>query len=147
MTVANIEYGTLLNVQCSPKLGILTAITNVFFKDEFGVDQTDAVLMFMRRSFGVGRTNMTLFRKDAWLVRDDVYLQEKAKNVADHLLCGTATAGEITAIADMILNNVEKLVLHPPEPQAAMIKAANDRIQRDGLLMTVNGKTLVDARS
>lgn len=146
MTFNNIQYGVVLHGAVSQKLNIVSAITNIFWDDEGGVENSDAALLLMRRSFGYGRTNIALFQKDAWKVREPAQLQAIAQNVADHLMAGSANTHEINAIADMILNNVEKLVMHPPESKAELIKKQEKQMERDGLLLRVNGKTLVDAR-
>jgi hypothetical protein len=146
MTFNNIQYGVVLHGAISQRLNIVSAITNVFWNGDGGVEQTDAALLLMRRTFGCGRTNITLFRQDAWMVREPAQLQAIAQNVADHLLAGSANTHEINAISDMILNNVEKLMMHPPESVAELTKKQEKQMERDGLLLRVNGQTLVDAR-
>lgn len=146
MTKNGIRYGEVFTAERIERLGILSAIANVFWKTGLGnEEESEAGLLLMRRSFGFGRTNIIL-RTDAWKVREPLLLQQMAENAAKQLLSGTASVHEVNLIADMIVNSIDALLAHPPESEAVQRKRKMAEMERDGLFIRSNGKILVDAR-
>jgi hypothetical protein len=142
----DIQHGEVFELTGGRSIGLRIATTNLFWKDEDGSIQSDAALLLMRRSFGKGRMNITLQRKDAFLVREAGHLEFMAKNAAEHLFGGNATAFDTHKIASIIEDHIDSLINHPPEEEAKMIKRQQRQMQMDGLVIIENGKTVVDAR-
>lgn len=142
----DIQHGHVHELTGGSALGIRIAVANLFWKDTDGSDMSDAALLLMRRSFGRGRLNITLQRKDAFLMREKGNLETAAKNAAHHLFGGNASAFDEHKIADIILNSLDNLILHPPENEIDIIKKRQRQMERDGLVIIENGKTIVDAR-
>lgn len=142
----DIQHGEVFEQTGGSNLGVRIAITNLFWKNDDGSTASDAALLLMRRSFGVGRMNITLQRKDAFLVREKGHLELMARNAATHLFGGNASAFDMAKIASLIEDNVDALVNHPPEDEAKMIKRKQRQMQLDGLVIVENGVTVVDAR-
>lgn len=142
----NMRHGKVFSGAKSERMGVVSAISNVFWQDAGGVEMDDAVLMLMRRSFGVGKTNLALFRQDAYLMLQPSKLIQVAQNAADHLFSGAASQSDVFSIADMITARLDDLVMHPPESQVDTIKRKQKQMEQSGLLVNLNGQTLVDAR-
>ena len=146
MTMLDVKYGTVFDGICSHRLGIVSAVTNIFWRDEHGAKHDDAALLLMRRSFGRGQTNITLLRQNAYQATEPELLHQMAQNAADQLLSGSANVSDVVAIANLINDQMDALISHPPESEADMRKRQQKQVADDGLLLKVNGKTLVDAR-
>lgn len=148
----DIKYGTVTELSGGRNIGVRVALTNIFWKDEDGIEQWDACLLLMRKSFGVGRMNLTLQRKDAWLIREPAklgeqsYLDRAAEGAALHLFGGMAGQFDKSKIADIILNNLDALVHYPPETQAAYNKRKQREMELDGLVIKNHDKVILDTR-
>ena len=73
------------------------------------------------------RTNIALFRKNAFRVLDEAWLTNSAHDIANQLWHGQAGKREMTAIMDCMIDNLDLLVQHPAEDkdlnQTALAKA------------------------
>lgn len=146
MTMRNVRHGQVFSGAKSERMGILSAVTNVFWQDEGGVFDDDAALLLMRRSFGVGKTSIALMRKDAYLMLEPNSLIEVAQLSANTLFSGAASQADVFAIADMIVARLDDLIMHPPESQVDVQQRKRREFEKLGALVRVNGQTLVDAR-
>lgn len=148
----DIKYGVVTELGGGSNIGLRIALTNVFWKDDEGVEQWDACLLMMRKSFGVGRMNLTLQRRDAFLMREPAkrgeqsYLERAADGAATHLFGGMAGQFDKSKIADIILNNLDALIHYPPESQAAYNKRKMREMELDGIVIKNHGTTILDAR-
>lgn len=142
----DIKHGIPAELPLGQKLGIRVAVVNLFYKDETGEAQTDAALLLMRRSFGLGRMNVTLLRQNAYLVMDNAELADMATQAAQHLFSGSASPHDIANITDIILYSLDALVMHPPEDEMILRKREQEKLARMGLLVKANDKIILDAR-
>ena len=148
----DIKYGRVTELTGGSSIGVRVALTNIFWKDEDSQEQWDACLLLMRRSFGVGRMNLTLQRRDAFLIREPAklgeqsYLDRAAEGAATHLFGGMAGQFDKSKIADIILNNIDALVNYPPESQDDYNKRKTREMELDGLVIKNHGKTILDTR-
>lgn len=141
-----LRYGEAFGSSTIQRLGIICVVANVFWKDGIGSEESEAGLLLMRRSFGVGKTHIIL-RPDIWMVREPHLLHQMAKSAADQLLSGCASDHDIFAICDIILNSVDDLVSHPPESQATEYRRKLKEIENDGLLIRNGDQIILDARA
>lgn len=148
----DIKYGRVTELSGGSNIGLRVALTNLFWKDDDGIEQWDAALLLMRRSFGVGRMNIALQRRDAYLIREPAqrgeqsYLDRAAEGAATHLFGGMAGQFDKSKIADIILNNLDALVHYPPETQDDYNKRKSREMELDGLVIKNHGKTILDTR-
>lgn len=139
------KHGILRELPAGRALGIRVAVVNLFFTQD-GEKQTDAALLLMRRSFGVGRMNVTLMRRNAYQITDPVALQSLANEAAQHLFVGSASVHDVNKITDIVLDSLDDLVMHPPEDAMLLRKQEEERMSRLGLLIKDGDKIIVDAR-
>lgn len=142
----DIKHGIPKELPLGKAIGIRVAVVNLFFKDDSGEQQTDAALLLMRRSFGVGRMNVTLMRKNAYLVTNDIELKNMATEAAHHMFAGSASVHDVNKITDIILYALDDLVMHPPEDEMLLRKREEEKMARMGLLIKANDQIIVDAR-
>ena len=147
LMVCNIRYGKQQTDFKESSIGVRSKVANMFWKDQYGVDADDAVILMCRRSCGFGRTVITLMRRDAWrVVDDDAFLMDTARQTAEGLFgVGGYNKHEVCKIAEMIIDELESLVMLPPESDADERKIFEDDVNRSGLIMIVNGVDIVKA--
>lgn len=141
-----ISYGEINWLPLGSKVGLKVGVANCVFLLNDGSKFEDAALLMCRSSFGYGRLNVTLLRKQAYEFEDDnVLINGMARQAADQLF-RSETMADMKKIADIIENAIEDLVLHPPE-SAIDEKIRMDReMERLGLVVKLNDKIIVDAR-
>lgn len=106
----------------------------------------DAVLIMCRKTFGFGRTNFTLFRKQAYEFQDDDTLINGMARQASQQLFRSETMDDMKKIADLIELAIEDLVMHPPENILVEKKRQEREMELLGLVIKANDKIIVDAR-
>lgn len=138
-----IQIGTIQEIKSHP-IGLVYAVANLKMTDTSLNESWDAAILIGRRSFGHGRLSVTL-RRDMWSIADDVLRSELARNAADLLFSGTSNSHEQSIIADILLNNLDNLKNHPPESVATLRKQKLNEMDRDGLILRVDDKSLISA--
>lgn len=125
--IVELQYGKLKDAHVKSGFNLKAFVCNVFYRDEQGVPYTDAVLLICRKSFGIGKTNIALFRKNAFRVLDEAWLADSVVDIANQLWHGQAGKREMTVIMDCLIDNLDLLVQHPAEDedlnQTALAKA------------------------
>lgn len=143
MTI-DVKYGILKELIVPKKLGIVASIANVKINAP-GQDEVDeAALILSRRSFGLGRSHLIL-RNQIHAVLDVETLLQVAHD-ATTALFGTADKDDMHRIADLLLNSVDELVMHPPEDVMIERKRQQKMIEQSGVIIKVNDETILDAR-
>lgn len=113
--IVELQYGKLVDAHIKKGFNLKAFVCNVFYRDDDGVPYTDAVLLICRNSFGVGKTNIALFRKNAFRVLDEDWLVNASYDVAEQLWHGQAGEREMHVIMDCLIDNLDLLIQHPPE--------------------------------
>ena len=127
--LCELQYGKLKDASVKSGFNLKAFVCNVFYRDEDGAPYTDAVLLICRTSFGIGRTNIALFRKNAFRVLDEDWLVNSAYDIAGQLWSGQAGGREMHVIMDCLIDNLDLLVQHPPESEDLNLKALNKALE------------------
>lgn len=143
MTI-DVQYGVLKELTVPRKLGIVATIANVKINSPGQEEVDDAALILSRRSFGRGRSHIIL-RSQAHAVLDVQTLLQMAHEATTDLF-GSADKDDMHRIADLLLNSVDELVLHPPEDVMIEHKRQQKMIEQSGVIIKVNDETILDAR-
>lgn len=140
------RLGEAVNPIFNKRIGLVCAVANVFWREpDLTYEQFDGAILLMRRSFGYGKTNITL-RADAWKLREPELFNNLIDDVASQLFSGTANSHEKTIIGDLFLNNLDTLLKHPPENAVLERKRQLKQMEQYGLVIKNQGKTILDAR-
>lgn len=127
--LCELQYGKLKDASVKSGFNLKAFVCNVFYRDEDGAPYTDAVLLICRNSFGMGKTNIALFRKNAFRVLDEDWLVNSAYDIAEQLWHGQAGGREMHVIMDCLIDNLDLLVQHPPESEDLNLKALNKALE------------------
>ena len=139
------RYGIVNELPLGRKHGVLVGIANFTFRLADGSTFDDAALFMARRSFGLGRMNITLLRKQAWQFQDDATLIDGiARQAAKQLFC-SETPEDLKKIADIVEYAIDDLVMHPPEDVIDEQKRQQKELERLGLVIKANDKIVLDA--
>ncbi|WP_111861147.1 hypothetical protein [Acinetobacter sp. CFCC 10889] len=88
LEIKSIEhYGSVKWLELGRNLGLKVGVANFTFRLNDGSKFEDAALVMCRNTFGYGRLNVTLLRKQAYEFEDDqVLIDGMAKQAAEQLL-------------------------------------------------------------
>lgn len=102
-------------------------------------------LLFCRKSFGHGAT--AIFRMgDAWTVREPELFFDHVNVIADAIFVRAAQCDK-HLIADLLHHCIDELVMHTDADTEKQDAAdLQKQAEQSGLLIAINGETLVDAR-
>ncbi|WP_336939333.1 hypothetical protein [Acinetobacter modestus] len=140
------RYGIVNWLPLGTKHGLRVGIANFTFRMSDGSTFEDAALFMCRKTFGYGRINITLLRKQGFEFEDDrVLINGMAKQAAEQLFRST-TMEDMKKIADIIEHAIDDLVLHPPENIMIEKKRQEREMELFGLVIKANDKIIVDAR-
>lgn len=147
LNIAKIEhYGSVKWLELGRNLGLKVGVANFTFRLNDGSKFEDAALVMCRKTFGYGRLNVTLLRKQAYEFEDDrVLIDGMAKQAAEQLL-RSDTPEDMKKIADIIEYAIDDLVMHPPEDIYLEQKRQMREMEKMGLVIKANDKIIVDAR-
>jgi len=124
--------------------GIAMFMANIDIKDSD--DPYDGpALAFCRKTFGFGRT--AFFRlQDLWHVREPDLIERHAKNIATQLFVSPSITDE-HVVRTMLEDFADDLCKQPDlDTEAQDRKNMMEAADKSGLVIAVNGETLVDAR-
>lgn len=146
MMIKEVErYGIVKELPLGKKHGLLVGIANFTFRMADDSTFEDAALFMARRSFGMGRMNITLLRKQAWEFQDDATLIDGMARQASKQLLGSETPEDMKKIADIIEYAIDDLVMHPPENIIDEQKRQQRELDRLGLIIKQNDQIILDA--
>lgn len=140
----NIEYGVVKELTMPQGMGVRAVVANVVIREHGQEAIDDAALILMRRSFGIGRSHVIL-RGQYHAILNDADMIPMATEAVTRLF-GSADKDNVFRVADALLNLADEVVMHPPENQMKEWKRQQKEIEQSGVLIQLNGKTLVDAR-
>jgi len=140
----DIQYGILKEIPVPAKYGVVAYISNVTITQPDGQKEDDAALILCRKSFGYGRTHIILRQSMHGVLQTEELI--KMATHACMCLFGSFMPDITHNLADLILDHTDELVMHPPEDVMIEEKRREKEIERMGLHLVVNDKTLVDAR-
>lgn len=121
-----VRYGVPATGQAKKGYGLHAFIANVFFENATtGETAHDASLILCRSAFSIGKGYIAVRRAQAFqLVEKDAnFLADTAEECAMFLWNGQATAREKHVVMDCLLDNIDQLVMHPPEVEDLNRKA------------------------
>lgn len=104
----------------------------------------DAFLVFGKRQFGFGKSYY-FPRSEAWRVREPDQFILLCHDIATSLY-GAPNKHDVRLCGDILLNHIDELVAFPPDDGRFEHEQAMRQAERQGLVIKINDKTLVDAR-
>lgn len=104
----------------------------------------DAFLVFGKRQFGFGKSYY-FPRSEAWRVREPDQFILLCHDIATAMY-GSPNKHDVRLCGDILLNHIDELVAFPPDDGRFEQEQAMKQAERQGLVIKINDKTLVDAR-
>jgi len=104
----------------------------------------DAFLVFGKRQFGYGKSYY-FPRSEAWRVREPDQFILLCHDIATAMY-GAPNKHDVRMCGDILLNHIDELVAFPPDDGRFEQEQAMKQAERQGLVIKINGKTLVDER-
>lgn len=104
----------------------------------------DAFLVFGKRQFGFGKSYY-FPRSEAWRVREPDQFVLLCHDIATAMY-GAPNKHDVRLCGDILLNHIDELVAFPPDDGRLEQEQAMKQAERQGLVIKINDKTLVDAR-
>ena len=132
-----IRYGKELDAHIRPGYGLKAFVANVFFESDDGQVANDACLLICRKSFGIGRSYIAVRRKQAHQLTgkgSEKFLADTALDCAQKLWSGQSAAREQHVIMDALMDNLDMLVMHPPEGEDLNRKALDAYFEGEEVL-------------
>jgi hypothetical protein len=140
------RWGIVNWLPMGSKHGLRVGVANFTFRLTDGSIFEDAALIMCRKTFGYGRINFTLFRKQAYEFQDDDTLINGMARQAAQQLFRSESMEDMKKIADLIELAIEDLVMHPPEDVLIEKKRKEREMEALGLVIKADDKIIVDAR-
>lgn len=132
-----IRYGKEVNAHIKKGYGLRAFVANVFFESDDGQIANDACLIICRRSFGIGKSYIAVRRKQAHQLvgkGSADFLADTALECAQKLWSGQSAAREQHVIMDALTDNLDLLVMHPPEGVDLNRKALDEYFEGEEVL-------------
>ena len=104
----------------------------------------DAFLVFGKRQFGFGKSYY-FPRSEAWRAREPDQFVLLCHDIATAMY-GSPNKHDVRLCGDILLNHLDELVAFPPDDGRFEQEQAMRQAERQGLVIKINDKTLVDAR-
>ena len=104
----------------------------------------DAFLVFGKRQFGYGKSYY-FPRSEAWRAREPDQFVLLCHDIATAMY-GSPNKHDVRLCGDILLNHLDELVAFPPDDGRFEQEQAMRQAERQGLVIKINDKTLVDAR-
>ena len=106
--------------------------------------EKDAFLVIAKRQFSFGKSYY-FPRSEAWRVREPDQFILLCHDIATAMY-GSPNKHDVRLCGDILLNHIDELVAFPPDDGRAEQERMMREADRQGLVIRINDKTLVDAR-
>ena len=145
LVMQNVRFGIVQSSHRGGKFGLVGFCTNMFWDDQNNLEDDDGVILICRRVNGVGLTNISLLRRDAYKVAfDKDFLADQAWQAAAFLLQKTPDIAQVVACGNIIESLMDDLILLAPESSAREAAIRRKRMEKAGIKVRMNGDVILD---
>lgn len=145
LVMQNVRFGVVQSGMQSDKFGLVGFCTNMFWDDQNNLADDDGVILLCRRVAGVGLTNITLLRRDAYKVAfDKDFLADQAWQAAYFLMQKEPDLPQVVACGSLVEKLMDDLILLAPESAAREAAIQRKRMEKAGIKVRMNGDVIVD---